>query len=338
MPKPTASLSLDLDNKWAYLRTHGDPGWEAYRCYLAEVAPRVTRLLERHAARLTVFVVGRDLDLSGGAEAVDRFVDAGYEIGNHSQNHYPWLASLDPEELEREVAASESAITTHTGSRPVGFRAPGFSWSPELLGVLARRGYAYDASTFPTVIGPLARLYSRFRLPTRAANASSPAQTFATLADAFRPLSPYTIETPSGPLAEAPVTTMPLFRVPIHVTYLTFLAQTSTAAAKAYLRTALMLCRVRGVAPSMLLHPLDFLGAEDEPSLGFFPGMKLRRDAKLRLVDWLLASLAKHWRLATVSQHAGELTRMEPTAPPPADAKADATAETHASPPEAFAS
>jgi peptidoglycan-N-acetylglucosamine deacetylase len=25
--KPIASLSLDLDNKWSYMKTHGDPGW-----------------------------------------------------------------------------------------------------------------------------------------------------------------------------------------------------------------------------------------------------------------------------------------------------------------------
>jgi hypothetical protein len=26
--KPLASLSLDLDNLWSYMKTHGDPGWE----------------------------------------------------------------------------------------------------------------------------------------------------------------------------------------------------------------------------------------------------------------------------------------------------------------------
>ena len=27
--KPIASLSLDLDNKWSYMKTHGDAGWDA---------------------------------------------------------------------------------------------------------------------------------------------------------------------------------------------------------------------------------------------------------------------------------------------------------------------
>ena len=25
-----ASLSLDLDNQWSYMKTHGDDGWESY--------------------------------------------------------------------------------------------------------------------------------------------------------------------------------------------------------------------------------------------------------------------------------------------------------------------
>ncbi len=36
------------------------------------------------------------------------------------------------------------------------------------------------------------------------------------------------------------------------------------------------MCRLRGVEPSVLLHPLDFLGANDIDSLAFFPGMRCR--------------------------------------------------------------
>jgi hypothetical protein len=27
--KPLASISLDLDSLWSYMKTHGDPGWES---------------------------------------------------------------------------------------------------------------------------------------------------------------------------------------------------------------------------------------------------------------------------------------------------------------------
>ena len=42
---PTASVSLDLDNLWAYLKTHGDPGWDDYPSYLLTIVPRVLDLL-----------------------------------------------------------------------------------------------------------------------------------------------------------------------------------------------------------------------------------------------------------------------------------------------------
>ena len=37
--KPIASLSLDLDNKWSYMKTHGDAGWDLYPTYLPTVVP-----------------------------------------------------------------------------------------------------------------------------------------------------------------------------------------------------------------------------------------------------------------------------------------------------------
>ena len=40
MSLPIASLSLDLDNKWSYMKTHGDPGWEGFPSYLDTVVPR----------------------------------------------------------------------------------------------------------------------------------------------------------------------------------------------------------------------------------------------------------------------------------------------------------
>ena len=56
--KPLASLSLDLDDRWSYLRTAGDPSWADYPSYLNLVVPRLLEVLEQHRLRATVFVVG----------------------------------------------------------------------------------------------------------------------------------------------------------------------------------------------------------------------------------------------------------------------------------------
>ncbi|QDU56086.1 polysaccharide deacetylase family protein [Aeoliella mucimassa] len=301
MPKPIASLSLDLDNRWAYLRTHGVEGWQSYPSYLPTVCDRIGAVLSEFDLDITLFVVGKDLEDEANREAVAGLAAEGHEIANHSYWHYPWLDQLEPELLEQEIADTEIAIEALTGVRPVGFRAPGFSGSPEVLSVLASRGYRYDASTFPTIIGPLAAWYARLKSFGRHQDGR---QRFASLRDGFATLAPHVVSTPAGTLVEVPVTTMPVFRLPIHVTYLMYLHQFSRMAAYAYLRTSISLCRMRGVAPSLLLHPLDFLGGEEEPLLSFFPGMKVDQRSKLSLLRTLFESMQQHFDVGPLARHA----------------------------------
>ena len=70
MPKPFASLSLDLDNQWSYLKTHGDAGWESFPSYLDTVVPRILSCCERLASTITFFVVGLDADRSENQDAI----------------------------------------------------------------------------------------------------------------------------------------------------------------------------------------------------------------------------------------------------------------------------
>ncbi len=302
-----ASLSIDLDDKWAYLRSRGDAAWEARPSYLPEVVPRIVDFLGERGLPGTIFVVGEDLTRDAGAREVERLATAGFEIANHSQSHWPWLDTLAAEEIEREIAEAEELIEQVSGKRPIGFRAPGFSWSPEVLAILARRGYSYDSSVFPTFIGPLARAYVKLSGFKSQHAADAPEQRFSSLADALRDLRPHRVETPHGHLTELPVTTTPLLRSPIHFTYVSFLAQKSRAAARAYWKTAMRLCRLRRIAPTLLLHPLDFLGEEDQPELAYFPGMRLTRQAKLSLLSDTLADLAKNRRVVTTADHAGRV-------------------------------
>src|SRR6185436_7597496 len=99
MPKPFASLSLDLDNKWSYLKTHGDRGWESRPSYLDRVVPRVLDVLDRLALRITVFVVGQDAAQECNQASLREIATAGHEIGNHSYEHEPWLHLYSPAQL-----------------------------------------------------------------------------------------------------------------------------------------------------------------------------------------------------------------------------------------------
>jgi hypothetical protein len=307
MRKPIATLSLDLDNKWAYLRTHGDKRWTAYPSYLPLVVPRVLDTLDAHDLRLTAFVVGQDAARAENREAIESLVAAGHEIGNHSQNHYPWLHTLPEEQIECEILDAEESLERVTGELPRGFRGPGFSWSPRMLELLARRGYLYDASTFPTFLGPAARVYCLLKSTLNKREREERKELFGSVRDGLRPLKPYLLETLADRIVEIPVTTMPLARVPFHMTYLLYLRQFSAALCKAYLRTALALCKLRGVAPSMLLHPLDFLDRNDVPELAFFPGMSLSRGQKAEVVQMTFEALCSAYRVVPLIEQAQDI-------------------------------
>jgi len=307
MPQPIASLSLDLDNKWSYMKTHGDPGWEKFPSYLDLVVPRFLDVLQGLDLKITVFVVGQDAALEKNHAALRSISGAGHEIGNHSFHHEPWLHLYSDEEIARELTSTEERIEEVTGTRPIGFRGPGYSFSPAVLRILASRGYLYDASTFPTFLGPLARAYYFFKARLNREQRNERKQLFGKIGEGFRPLKPYSWQTPEGPILEIPVTTMPVFRIPIHLSYVLYLAQYSQALAKAYFRFSMVLCRLRGVGPSLLLHPLDFLGGDDEPDLAFFPAMQMKGAEKVRLVTEVLSHFSRQFRVVPMIEHAGEI-------------------------------
>lgn len=293
--KPIASLSLDLDNQWSYMKTHGDAGWESFPSYLDVVIPRFLDFLQARNLTITVFIVGQDAALPQHRDVLKQIATAGHEIGNHSFRHEPWLHLYPEAEIEDELARAETHIEAATGCRPLGFRGPGYSLSPTTLQVLKRRGYVYDASTFPTFIGPLARAYyfmtSRFDPEER----EQRKLLFGTWRDGLRPLKPYQWRLDDEALLEIPVTTMPLLRVPIHVSYLLYLSAMSSTLASSYFRTALTLCRCTGTAPSLLLHPLDFLGCDDHlAELAFFPAMGLTSHYKMQVISDALEGLTTH--------------------------------------------
>jgi peptidoglycan/xylan/chitin deacetylase (PgdA/CDA1 family) len=306
MSNRLASLSLDLDNKWSYMKTHGDAGWERFPSYLDVVMPRVLEMLAERELTITFFVVGQDAALDGNHSVLRSIADAGHEIGNHSFHHEPWLHLYEPGQLSEELTQAEDAIYSATGQRPVGFRGPGYSFSPALLAELARRGYEYDASTFPTFLGPVARAYYFFRSNLGRRDREQRKQLFGKLSEGFRPLRPYRWPGLKHELVEIPVTTMPLLKAPIHLSYLLYLGQYSQRLALAYFSAAMSLCDRLGVEPSLLLHPLDFLGCDDDRDLAFFPAMQSPVSAKLQLAGRVLDRFRAGRRVVTLREHAAK--------------------------------
>ena len=308
--RSAGSLSLDLDDLWSYLKTHGDD-WRDLPSFLPTVVPRVLQLLAEHDLTITFFVVGQDAALPQNRETLSSIAASGHEVANHSFHHEPWLHRYSRTDIEVEVARAEEAIESAVGARPIGFRGPGYSLSEDTLRTLVARGYLYDATSLPTFVGPLARAFYFRRSRLSPAERQERSALFGSFGDGFQPLTPYLWDLDGGSILEIPVTTMPYLRVPFHFSYLLYLARISPGLARRYLAWALTLCQRSRIAPSLLLHPLDLLGSEDVGELRFFPGMDISRGEKIERVREYLSMIMERFDLGPVGSRASVLTDTE---------------------------
>ena len=308
--KPVGSLSLDLDNLWTYMKIHSDPGWETFPSYLDIAIPRILDFLKARNLVITFFIVGQDAALEKNKDALTLLAKYDHEIGHHSFNHEPWLHTYSKEQVESEIIRAEEVIQNVTGRHPIGFRGPGFSVSQTVLDVLAQRGYQYDASTLPSYLGPLARAYYFMTTKLEKEEKKQRQDLYGSIKDGFKPLKPYLlpniIEGKGQPMVEIPVTTIPIFKIPFHVSYILYIASYSHSLALLYFKFAMRMCQLTNTQPSLLLHSLDFLGKDDVKELAFFPAMNVSKDKKLKLVSDVLSIYSEFYEVVPLREFARE--------------------------------
>jgi len=308
--KLMASVSLDLDDQWSYMKVHGDEGWETFPSYLDVVLPITLDVLDKLDIKITFFVVGQDAAIEKNHKVLRMIVDRGHEIANHSFHHESWLKTYSKEKIEDEIRIAEEAILKATGKRTNMFRGPGFSWSNDLLEVLEKRNYIFDASLLPTYISPLMRKYYFAKSNLSKEEKESRKELFGSFSESFYPLKPYTWELPNKKrLLEIPVTTMPVFKIPFHQSYLLYISNISTGLMKFYLRFAIMMCKLTRTQPSYLLHPLDLIGKDVVPELAFFPGMNILSPRKLEIFETAMTILKKNFELLPMGEFAARVSK-----------------------------
>jgi peptidoglycan-N-acetylglucosamine deacetylase len=300
--KPLAGISLDLDNQWSYMKIHGDEGWDKYPSYFDIFIPHVLDILNELELKITFFIVGKDAESEENRKYLRMITEKGHEVGNHSYYHESWLNSYSYEEIEKEIIAAEEAIENATGQTPEGFRGPGFSWSMDLLKVLEERGYKYDASTLPTYLGPLSRKYYFMKSDLSEEEKEARKELFGKFTDGFRKLRPYYFKLGNcRQILEIPVTTMPLLKLPFHLSYLIYLNNISPVLMKIYLNAALFLCDITRTPISFLLHPLDIIGGDQIKQLAFFPGMNIKTEKKVNICKSVLFKLKRNYEIVPIS-------------------------------------
>ena len=98
-------------------------------------------VLAQYDAKATFFVIGKKIN-SETATYIERAVQEGHEIGNHSFNHVK-LTELTEQEILDEVNKTQEAVCQITGVEPVWFRTPfgaGNEYTNSLIN-MPRAGY-----------------------------------------------------------------------------------------------------------------------------------------------------------------------------------------------------
>jgi hypothetical protein len=314
--KLQASISLDLDDQWSYMKVHGDEGWETFPSYLDVFLPVVLDMLDKLDVKITFFIVGQDAAIEKNHAVLRSIVERGHEVGNHSFHHESWLKTYSKEKIEEEIIRAEEAILTATGKCTNMFRGPGFSWSYDLLQVLRKRNYIFDASLLPTYISPLMRQYYFWNSKLSKEEKESRKELFGSFKEGFYPLKPYTWNfNNENSLLEIPVTTMPIFKIPFHQSYLLYISNVSIGLMKMYLRFSIFMCKITKTCPSYLLHPLDLIGEDHVPSLAFFPGMNIKSERKLKIFEIAINILKENFDLVPMEKFTESLSKNLKTIP-----------------------
>lgn len=305
--KPIASISIDVDDKWTYIKTNGDENWKNYPTYLDWVVPRILDFLSKKEVKITFFLVGKDVERESNQSIFNSITQHGHEIGNHSYNHDQWMSTYSAKEIEEEIVKTHDLIKSLTGYNAVGYRGPGYSFSPTAFHVLSESGYVYDGSVWPSFIGPISHLFLKLTSNFTKLDDEKKAGLFGSWKDGFRPNKPFHLENGQHSLLEIPVTTMPFSRLPIHATYVMFLYRINKRLALWYFWLSVRICRLVGTSPSLLLHPPDFIGVDDNSELDFYPNMKLKKEVKLECLGAMIDILGRYYRLVTMGTQANEI-------------------------------
>ena len=145
----TNVLSFDIE-EWFHLLeipTLSDPGcWGQYTHIAEQYTDRILETLDRHNVKATFFIVGWVAE--NYPTIARKIAELGHEVASHSYWHRA-VCKLNATEFREDLSRSMDVLEQQTGQKVIGFRAPGFSISPDMdwaFETMLDLGIEYDAS------------------------------------------------------------------------------------------------------------------------------------------------------------------------------------------------
>ena len=293
--KPPGTIQVDVDDLWVYYESiHRSPPQDTPALVYEQGIPRLLDLFARFGIRATFFVCGRDLPAQ--AHWVREMARQGHEIANHSTWHRTGFARLSAAEKQADIATTQALIQDACGQRPVGFKAPGFSFAPDLLAVLVELGFRYDSTILPMPWAPalrtLQRLISRGQVDDshygRAIHGLAPLRPYRP--DMAAPHQARRAAAGQPDFWEAPVTTMPGLRVPMHSTFV-------LTAGRSLFDLGMARVQAASLPVNYLLHAADVVESVSDPALASYRFLAMPWADKRPLYEHMLHRLSSHYEL-----------------------------------------
>jgi len=295
--KKLATIQVDVDSFWPLLNFYGYDALPQETRTIYEIAiPRMLEIFRRFKVKATFFVVGRDLLNERNRAILGQIVEEGHEIANHTMNHPFGFSKLSRERKEREICDVEGIIEELTGTRPRGFRAPGYDMDTEALCILESRDYVYDSSVFPSTLGPLMKLLTK-------AKATSIGRI---IRNCTAPITPYypsrkdlSKKEKRGKVLEIPITAVPYVRLP-------FYANFNIATGRWLFDVCYALIRERSL--NYLFHAIELVDMyrdNIDRRLVRHPNLSLPLDRKVKFYEHILDRITSDYEVVTTEELAG---------------------------------
>ena len=246
------------------MKTHGDAGWESFPTYLDMVVPRFLEILGSATSGSRSSSSGRTPRWNETARRSPRSPTPATRSATTRSTTSPGCTSTARREIEDEIARAEEAIEEATGRAPTGSGGPGYSASRRtMLEVLAAPRLRLRRLDPPDLHRAARPAYYFMTSKLTAEEKDERKMLFGGMRDGLRPLQPYRWQLGERQLHRAPRDDDAAGPGPVPLQLPPLPRGLQRRARCAYFRLCAAACRIRGMEPSLLLHPLDFLGGDD---------------------------------------------------------------------------
>lgn len=291
----TAFLHVDIDSPVTLLRFWGcAPAEDEVRLldrFYNIAMSRALDFFEENSVPATFFCVGHELQRSGAASKwIKKAFDSGHEIANHTHSHSFKFGALLPEARRSEISQCSEVIERLIGRKPLGFRAPSYQVTSDLIDLLESMDFQYDCSAFFSSLNFLLDLYHRSRRKSDAENgfkgsmAAPPANAYFPSRKNF-----YSIGEPRR-VMEIPMPRNGFFNFPFYNNF-------HLSAGELYRKIDLYMMRQRHLP--YLFHLIEFCDLSDPipRSLKVHPNVSISAIKKINAMRDSIAILKKRYRI-----------------------------------------